>query len=535
MKEDIEQKLSKIFIPFVLIFIGILVAYTYANYFIFIELQLFSIKTLIINFVVPALLTGAIVWLYLRKKIRILNLKNKKGKELLNLYCWVAWLFMCVPVVITQSYLASSTGKLTEIQSIKEITKLPPTKYYKIDKYYVYKEKAHTYFHFHNIPKRYGIDDLGLTIFVAIPVLENVNDTTMFIAQSWLGVKYSDHITQSASIERKEEFVRKFSEECQLKLDRTDFSHFTYFEKMENTYDRDNYQKAIGVPYEKAYPANKILLTGEKEPFEMRNGHKTDWILGFVLGGILIFGVMIFFPKLDTEKALKKEIEAEKRSIKDTKEFLLPHKYFFVTPILLYINLLLFLLMVFAGLGFISFQGQDLLKWGANHGYFVKNGEYWRLLTSVFLHGGLFHIMYNMFALVFLGIFIEGKIGSWKYLILYLLTGISASIASTWWHNPPAVSVGASGAIFGLLGAFIALMLVKKYDKSFNKFFLIGTLIYAGINLLIGLTGGIDNAAHIGGLLSGFVLGLIISPFVKSDYKKKRKSKNRIAAKSHSE
>jgi len=178
--------------------------------------------------------------------------------------------------------------------------------------------------------------------------------------------------------------------------------------------------------------------------------------------------------------------------------------------------------MFFIGLGLFSFKGQDLLPWGANHAEFVISGEYWRLFTCLFLHGGFIHIVYNMSALMFLGVFVEGILGSWKYLIIYVLTGINASITSVLWHNTPTVSVGASGAIFGLLGAFIALMLLKKYDKNFNKKFLIGSIIYAVISLLFGLIGNIDNAAHIGGLLSGFVLGFIISPHVKSDYKKKK-------------
>jgi membrane associated rhomboid family serine protease len=125
------------------------------------------------------------------------------------------------------------------------------------------------------------------------------------------------------------------------------------------------------------------------------------------------------------------------------------------------------------------------------------------------------HIMANMYGLLFVGIFLEPLLGKSKYLVSYLLTGILASCASLWWHDAT-VSVGASGAIFGLYGLFLALLLVKVYPPDFEKSFLFSTLIFIGFNLLIGLTGGIDNAAHIGGLISGFIIGLVLYPSLKN-------------------
>ena len=172
--------------------------------------------------------------------------------------------------------------------------------------------------------------------------------------------------------------------------------------------------------------------------------------------------------------------------------------------------------MVIAGLGFISFKASDLLRWGANYKPSTTNGEWWRLLTNTFLHGGLMHLLANMYGLLFVGIFLEPRLGKIKYAIVYLTTGIIASAASLWWHDAT-VSVGASGAIFGLYGLFLALLLTKVYPKDFSKAFLISTLVFVGYNLLMGLTGGIDNAAHLGGLLSGFIIGLLLYPQLRQD------------------
>jgi rhomboid protease GluP len=106
-------------------------------------------------------------------------------------------------------------------------------------------------------------------------------------------------------------------------------------------------------------------------------------------------------------------------------------------------------------------------------------------------------------------------LGKTRYAIIYLTTGILASLSSLYFHEP-AVSIGASGAIFGLYGVFLSLLLTNVFPKDFSKAFLVSTLIFIGYNLLMGFAGaGIDNAAHIGGLLSGFIIGIILYPQLK--------------------
>lgn len=129
----------------------------------------------------------------------------------------------------------------------------------------------------------------------------------------------------------------------------------------------------------------------------------------------------------------------------------------------------------------------------------------------MFLHGGIMHILFNMYGLLFVGVFLEPLLGRIKYAIVYLVTGLLASIASIWWH-PATVSVGASGAIFGLYGVFFALLTTNLFPKDFKKSFLISTSIFIGFNLLYGLMGNIDNVAHVGGLLSGLLIGYIMYP-----------------------
>jgi membrane associated rhomboid family serine protease len=211
---------------------------------------------------------------------------------------------------------------------------------------------------------------------------------------------------------------------------------------------------------------------------------------------------------------IRKGIKPKDTDLKETLEFFIPREGFFITPILINLNLLIYIIMVLAGLGIVSFKSLDLLHWGANFRPYTINGQWWRLLSSIFLHGGLMHILANMIGLLFVGVFLEPLLGRTKYTIIYLTTGIIASLTSLWWHTAT-ISIGASGAIFGLYGLFLSLMLLKVFPKDFSKEFLLSTLLFVGYNLLMGLAGGIDNAAHIGGLVSGFIIGFILTPSFK--------------------
>lgn len=155
-------------------------------------------------------------------------------------------------------------------------------------------------------------------------------------------------------------------------------------------------------------------------------------------------------------------------------------------------------------------SGTDLVALGANERTSVLAGQYWRLLTSMFLHGGFLHLALNAWGLYQLGTLFESWLGSTRMLATYFVSGIAGSVASIVWTQMP--SVGASGAIFGLLGALIAFLLKRHEALSpQGKSILSQLVMWAVINVVIGAsTPGIDNAAHLGGCAAGFLIGLLL-------------------------
>jgi rhomboid protease GluP len=193
-------------------------------------------------------------------------------------------------------------------------------------------------------------------------------------------------------------------------------------------------------------------------------------------------------------------------NIKGFFSIFIPVEGYFITPLLININILVFIIMVISGVDIMAPTSENLLTWGANFRPVTLGGAWWRLLTNCFLHIGLIHLLMNMYALMFIGLLLEPLLGRIRFLSAYILAGLLASVTSLWWHDLT-ISAGASGAIFGMYGLFLALLTTDLIEKNARKALLASIAIFVGYNLINGLKGGIDNAAHIGGLLGGVIIG----------------------------
>lgn len=184
-----------------------------------------------------------------------------------------------------------------------------------------------------------------------------------------------------------------------------------------------------------------------------------------------------------------------------------------VTSAIVILNALVFATMAVATKKIGLFGLQEMLNWGANFAPLTVNGQWWRLFTALFLHFSLLHIAVNMWALWNIGRLSERLFGHGTFLILYIGAGILASLSSIAW-DPSLSSVGASGAIFGIFGSFLAFIARQPHQipATIARKYWISTAVFVLFNLLSGaIQPGIDNAAHVGGLLAGFVLGFFLA------------------------
>lgn len=201
---------------------------------------------------------------------------------------------------------------------------------------------------------------------------------------------------------------------------------------------------------------------------------------------------MHLFMKLTKEINKKNEEESMK-----AEEIFKPKKPV-ITYTLIIINILVFIMMYILGNG--SEDAYTLVKFGANYPELIRAGEYYRLLTSAFLHIGFLHLIFNNYALYVIGSQLESFLGRTKFFTVYLVSALCGSLMSMIFAD--GISAGASGAIFGLLGSLLYFGYnYRVYLGGVIKSQIIPLII---VNLIIGfITPGIDNAAHIGGLLGG--------------------------------
>lgn len=170
-----------------------------------------------------------------------------------------------------------------------------------------------------------------------------------------------------------------------------------------------------------------------------------------------------------------------------------------VSQTLIVVNVALYVLQVLTG-----DRSSELYQQGVMFPYGVADGEYWRLITSAFLHLSVLHIAFNMYALYLFGPFVERALGTVRFVAAYLTTALVSGVFVLWLSDPLGGTAGASGAVFGLFGMALVLLLKARQDVR-------GLLVLLAINGAISFTGNISWQGHLGGFVAGVVLGLVFA------------------------
>lgn len=187
-----------------------------------------------------------------------------------------------------------------------------------------------------------------------------------------------------------------------------------------------------------------------------------------------------------------------------------------VTPAIIGLNILVFVLMLAAGANLMQGDGEVALRFGSDYGPLTWHGQPWRLLAATFIHFGLIHLAFNMYALYDGGMWTEKLYGSARFAVIYLLAGLAGSVASGWWDDSRN-SAGASGAVFGVYGALLVFFWRRPADipRDILRSVRGGAISLCVYSLAMGVAMPfVNNAAHVGGLLGGALAGLLlVRPF----------------------
>lgn len=185
-----------------------------------------------------------------------------------------------------------------------------------------------------------------------------------------------------------------------------------------------------------------------------------------------------------------------------------------VTQLLIAANVLVFLAMLIGGAGFWHSPNAVQLAWGANFAPATQDGEWWRLASAIFLHFGLVHLVFNLWALWDAGQLVERMYGHLRFVIIYLTSGLIGNLASLVMQGNYAISGGASGAIFGIFGALLTFLWYERaaIDSYEFRWLFGGAAVFAFATIILGfIVPGIDNSAHIGGFVTGVLMSQVLA------------------------
>ncbi len=222
--------------------------------------------------------------------------------------------------------------------------------------------------------------------------------------------------------------------------------------------------------------------------------------------------------RLYTRNKNKASVLTAKEKVSDIFSIFFSGKDFYFTSKILAVNVFIYLLMLMTG----SYEPAEIMhslyNFGALHRGLIIDGQWWRLLTSAFVHLGFLHLFFNMYAFLYAGLILEPLLGRFKFLFVYLSLAFLSGLTSVYVFANT-TSAGASGAIFGMYGLILSLVITGVIRKKMRISLFLSLVIFTAYNLYNSFEAGIDYAAHVGGFLWGFVLGFLILPFLKKEAK----------------
>lgn len=520
----VPEKLRLVYFPYLATGVLFFAGYSGLRYLLEVQSGILPLKQDVLNFWLPAILSFVCVFAFLRKRIRVLHLNTSGGRSPYAAYIFVAGVGICVPTIAMQEYIDTAAHGLAAVQHVSEIDPVYASRYYALEQFHVNKDDAAFYGTAVTSGKRN--QNLTFTIYVAMPVYDSSDLQAPQPAHHWFGVKYSETISTPGTDEGEQSAYAAFYADVQRQFAAREIKNESYFENVPASDERDGYVNAIGA-YSATAEEPFVILTARATPFEERSGATLEWSFGLFGAFALIFLVMVLIPKLNRNKVQRLMEGKTVRGDTDTdffEKYLVPRGNHFMTSLLILVNLAVFVVMTLGGVHFMSPTADSLIGWGALSTDEMQAGQYWRLVTCIFMHSGIIHVVMNMLGLGIAGASLEPVLGRTKLLVTFLVTGIAAGFISYKFHEH-VVEVGASGAIFGLYGTMIALLCTKVIHGTTRALTWILALAFMGLNFLLGFAiPGIDNMAHLGGLAAGFIFGILLSLLFRRDFQSKAKT-----------
>ncbi len=506
-----REKMEVIYLPFLFVLVTLVVLYTLAHWFFVIQTRLITLDKNILQFWLPLILTVAIVLFWLRPKVGVLKFVSKSNYNDPHFgFLMAATIVLSVPVIIAQQYMTTATGRLTHLNHISGIAAAENSKYYTVDDLEIdttnWGLSLRT-----KLMGRMG-NRLELSLYFAMPLSDSCLSANPTTSMVWLGLKYRKEVSRLLSDSAQNVAYNKLVHQSYKDILQKDIRAIPLFERIGPCADLDGFKDAVlrsGIVEESGDP---IILIPLDNPYESRTGRSLVWLIGTFAGGALIWLAMVMVPLVDEEelKSVRQGRSSKDSDIRDAVSFMFLQGDYVATPLLIWLIIAIFGAQTASGF-YAGFSDSDpLIEWGACNRQAILSGEWWRLITAMFLHGSFPHLINNLFGIVLAGLSLERLLKWRKFVLSFLVTGLIAGIVSLLCHAD-SMAIGASGGIFGMFGVLFSLSIPRHrrlVDQTRYAFYIAPSVV---LTLVLGaVTPWIDNSAHVGGLVAGLLIGLYL-------------------------
>lgn len=483
MQNKVVARIKTFFLPFMVALVLFTALYSLLNWWLFNHLAIFPVEEEVLDNTLPLILAFVPAWYWVWPRIALLDIRNEKSDVL---YYLVVYMGLVLPVILTQYYIRNEKKTLAQLQTMAEISQQSADAY-QVKQWYVGKQYASVWTQVSIEGKHSNL--FVFNMYVTAPVFNTAGDTLTGKSLAWYGAKYRTSMANRLSDEEKNARCADFFRSSWQLFQETAVYNCTYLERQGHTSERAGFLRAV---YQNTrYHSNTaILLLPMTQPFSARAGNSLWWLLI----------TLLLFPGIWLILCLKTPLrEPEGKPV-----IALAQRRNPVTAILCW---LIGSTLLIAG---VSHSGPgELTYWGAVSRPLLAHGQWWRLLTSLFLNIAPLLGLYAA-VLYLAGYILEPVIRGKRFLFAWLLSGIAGSLLSGIVY-PDRLSFGASGAILGIWGVMLMFILRKKFSQDVGVI-LLYVMAVAGLLVLflvLGFKSGADTVADIGGLMAGLAIGWI--------------------------
>lgn len=469
-KESIKLKLKQVFLPYLGLSILTILLFGALRWLLDIYLDILPLKEGYWNFGIPLLLSISVVGIWMWPRYEHLTLKWVKRSS--SGYFFITMvLALVIPLLISQNYLSKAAYKVIEIASLNDIRHYPKQKYFRVDDFEPLKSERIAYIETRVANRRYFDSTLHIYYYVVTPSIgaENV----------WLGSSYYTSYDNREEQSIKHRQYSAFINESRHKYAAEDFSNINYFRKLKSSNDRSAYLYTISTANKQSnLPA--LVLVPESNIFADSLDRDFVWGFGSFFIGMVLCLLLVLAAEFDNQekKARQKHIQKQKpvkkrAPVSDVSKSLVvcfrSNKERPATLVLILSCIGAFILTVFMGMDIIDPLSRQVNSVGGLTIDALQAGKYWRVVTALFVHVGIMHLVMSLGMLFATGYILEKVLGSLRFSMAFFICGIFSNILGLLYFDMD--MAGIWGAIFGLFGIAIPLVAFKIFNKKYRELF----------------------------------------------------------------